>query len=50
MQDNKKQLANIDDDYKNKLLLPKKREIFKNIYNERLDKIEELSLMSQNIL
>ena len=30
------------DDYKNKLLIPKEREIFKNIYNKRLDKIEEL--------
>ena len=43
IQDNKKQLANINDDYKNKLLLSKEREIFKNIYNERLDKIEELN-------
>ena len=32
-----------DDDYKNKLLLSTEREIFKNIYNKRLDKIEELS-------
>ena len=38
IQDNKKQLANINDDYKNKLLLSKEREIFKNIYNERLKK------------
>ena len=30
------------DDYKSKLLIPKEREIFKNIYNKRLDKIEEL--------
>ena len=29
--------------YKNKLLLSREREIFKNIYNKRLDKIEELS-------
>ena len=43
IQDNKKQIANINDDYKNKLLLSKEREIFKNIYNERLDKIEELN-------
>ena len=43
IQDNKKQLANINDDYKNKLLLSKEREIFKNICNERLDKIEELN-------
>ena len=41
--DNKKQLANINNDYKNKLLLSWEREIFKNIYNERLDKIEELN-------
>ena len=38
-QDNKKQPANINDDYKNKLLLSKEREIFKNIYIERLDTI-----------
>ena len=47
IQDNKEQLANINNDddyyYKNKLLLSKEREIFKNIYNRRLDKIEELS-------
>ena len=44
IQDNK-QLVNInnDDDYKNKLLLSKEREIFKEIYNKRLDKIEELN-------
>ena len=42
IQDNKKQLTTINGDYKNKLLFPKEREIFKNIYNERLDKIEEL--------
>ena len=47
-----KQLVNIynnnnddddDDDYKDKLLLSKEREIFKDIYNKRLDKIEELN-------
>ena len=44
IQDNK-QLVNInkDDDYKDKLLLSREREIFKDIYNKRLDKIEELS-------
>ena len=46
IQDNK-QLVNIninkDDDYKNKLLLSKEREIFKDTYNKRLDKIEELN-------
>ena len=42
-QDNK-QLVNInDDDYKDKLLLSKEREIFKDIYNKRLDKIEEIN-------
>ena len=42
-----KQLVNIDNnnnyDYKDKLLLSKEREIFKDIYNKRFDKIEELS-------
>ena len=41
IQDNK-QLVN-KDDYRDKLLLSKEREIFKDIYNKRLDKIEELS-------
>ena len=42
---NNKQLVSInkDDDYKNKLLLSREREIFKDIYNKRLDKIEELN-------
>ena len=40
-----KQIVNINkDDYKNKLLLSKEREIFKDIYNKRLDKIEELNI------
>ena len=43
IQGNKKQLAKINDDYKNKLLLSKEREIFKNVLNEKLDKIEELN-------
>ena len=43
LEDNKKQIVNINDDYKNKLLLSKEREIFKNIYHERLDRIEELN-------
>ena len=45
IQDKKEQLVNInnDDDYKNKLLISREREIFKNIYNKRLDKIEKLS-------
>ena len=43
IQDNK-QLVNINkDDYKDKLLLSREREIFKDIYNKRLDKIEELN-------
>ena len=44
IQDNK-QLVDIinDDDYKDKLLLSKEREIFKDIYNKRLDKIEEIN-------
>ena len=45
IQDNK-QLVNInndDNDYKDKLLLSKAREIFKDIYNKRLDKIEEIN-------
>ena len=44
IQDNK-QLVNInkDDDYKDKLLLLRERKIFKDIYNKRLDKIEELN-------
>ena len=42
IQDNKQPLIN-DGDYKDKLLLSKEREIFKDIYNKRLDKIEELS-------
>ena len=44
MQDNKEQSVNINnDDYNDKLLLSKEREIFKDIYNKRLDKIEELN-------
>ena len=39
----KKQIVNKDDDYKYKLLLSREREIFKNICNKRLDKIEELN-------
>ena len=43
IQDNK-QLVNINkDDYKDKLLLSKKREIFKDISNKKLNKIEELA-------
>ena len=43
IQDNN-QLVNINKgDYKDKLLLSKEREIFKHIYNKRLDEIEELN-------
>ena len=44
IQDNK-QLVNInnDDDYKDKLSHSREREIFKDIYNKRLDKIEEIN-------
>ena len=43
IQDNK-QLVNINkDDYKDKLLLSKEREIFKDISHKKLNKIEELA-------
>ena len=42
IEENKKQLCNKQPG-NNELLLSKVREIFKNIYNERLDKIDELS-------
>ena len=38
-----KQIVNKDDDYEDKLLLSREREIFKDIYNKRLDKIDELN-------
>ena len=41
IQDNRKQLIS-NDDYKNILLISKETEIFKDIYNKRLDKIKEL--------
>ena len=41
LKDQNKQLVNDDDE--DKLLLSKEREIFTNIYNKRLDKIEELT-------
>ena len=45
IQDNKEQLVNTnnDDDNKNKLYFSREKEIIKNIYNKRLEKIEELS-------
>ena len=42
IQDN--QLVNIENyDYKNKVLFSKEREIFKDIYNKKLDEIEEMN-------
>ena len=39
-----KQIVNVNkDDYKDKLLLSKERELFKDIYNKMLDKIEEMN-------
>ena len=44
IQDNKRPInINNDDDYKDKLLLSRKRKNFRDIYNKRLDKIEELN-------
>ena len=44
IEENKKQLDNNNaDDYKNELLISKEREIAKNIYIGRLDKIEDLT-------
>ena len=42
IQDNKEQSVNLNN-YKDNLLLSKEGEIFKDIYNKRLDKIEELN-------
>ena len=42
IQGHRKQLIG-NDDYKNKLLISKEREVFKDIYNKRLDKLEELN-------
>ena len=42
IQSNKLQSTS-DNDYKDKLLISREIEIFKNIYNKRLDKIEELN-------
>ena len=44
IENNKKQQTNNNaDDYTNEVLISNEREIFKNIYNETLDKIEELT-------
>ena len=42
IQDNRKQLIS-GNDYKDKLLLSREREIFKDVYNKRLDNLEELN-------
>ena len=45
LKDHREQLVNVNvnDDYEDKLLHSKEREIFRKIYKKRLDKIEELS-------
>ena len=42
LKDHKKQLVNIND-YEDKLLILKEREIFQNRYKKNLDKIKELT-------
>ena len=41
LENQNKQLVNVDYDYGDKLLYLKKREIFENIYKKRLDKIKQ---------
>ena len=43
IQDNKQLVSINKDDYKDKLLFSKEREIFKDIFNKRLNKIEEMN-------
>ena len=43
IQDNKQLQLTNDYDYKDKLLISREIKIFKDIYNKRLDKIEELN-------
>ena len=43
LKDQNKQLVNVDYEYADKLLHSKEWEIFRNICNKRLDKIEELT-------
>ena len=45
LKDHREQLVNVNvnDDYEDKLLHSKEREIFRKIYNKRLDKIEEIT-------
>ena len=42
LKDNKEKQIHNADGYENKLLISKEREIFRNTYNKRLNKIEEL--------
>ena len=48
LKDNKEKQIDNADDYNNKLLISKEREIFKNIYNERFNKLEELTKKINN--
>ena len=43
IQDNKQLVSVNKDDYKDKLIFSKEREIFKDIFNKRLNKIEEMN-------
>ena len=43
LKDQNKQLVNVNDDYEEKLQHSKEREIFRNIYNKRPDKTEEIT-------
>ena len=44
IEDNKRKLENINsNDYTKELLISKEREIFKSIFNKKLDKREELA-------
>ena len=43
LKDQNKQIVNVNDDYEDKLLHSKEREIFRNIYNKRLDETDELT-------
>ena len=39
----KEKIVHVNDDYEDKLLYSKEREKFRNIYNKKLDRIEELT-------
>ena len=43
LEDLNKQPVNVNNNYEDKLLHSKEREIFRNIYYKRLDKIEEVT-------